>query len=177
MITRKSTYLFMALCHLLLAVLFTYSNRRRLSIATYGLVAYAVAHTLIAYAFHARARDAHWESETEKIARIGSCAHGLLILYALSQMAKSGVSRPLVVFTLAQLGMIYHYQHHTRGDDVLHEALGLRKRHIFLLTFMTLVLYYVHAYIKERKLYKHGLAAVLMVYIISILTTLYTLRR
>jgi len=96
--------------------------------------------------------------KTLSITLFGCIGHTFLIAFALYSMYKYGHVKWFLLFLIAQMGMIYFYLHHESDDEYDHPR--------FVMSFMMLLVYYVHAFWVSINHMKYPLLMIAGVYIL-----------
>jgi len=104
---------------------------------------------------------------------LGIMGHSLLIIYALWHLQHTGSKMDSYLFIVLQAGMVYFYATNSEPNEpITYGDRPFLRRHLYLLLFASLALYYVYLGTINRQVYKYGQWMVAVAYILLCIQTL-----
>ena len=164
---RKITFTYNSISHLILSLLFLFSNFsiNNIDYNNLQIVLFCFGHLLISFALYFLQSD---DSLRHKLSSIfGIFGHLSLFLYTTLIIFLSNFSLLAFIFLIGQIGMIYFYT-----QIILPHKKNNYNKNINIATFTILTIWYGIATITNNKLYRIGFLLVCLVYANFIIYTI-----
>lgn len=98
---------------------------------------------------------------------LGIMGHSLLIVYALWHLGHTGSKIDSYLFIVLQAGMVYFYATNSEpNESITYGDKPFLRRHLFLLLFASLAVYYVYLGVKNQQVYRYGQWMLAVTYIL-----------